>query len=1159
MVNNNSTPSKRVSSRRDVLGGLTGLLAATATAATVPDEAVAYAATAPDVATEQVTDGDDAATQTVTSPDGSVEVTIDASEGVPTYSLAYRGTTYVDTSPIGFEFESQSTFGTGISETGPDVAVTGSKSGTATETWEPEWGNYDVVSEDYGFRTIGLEEASSPGRSANLQVRAFDDGVGFRVAFDDEFGSFTITAETTEVNFDRDYTAWWIKNEFVEGRFELEYTESNLSDVPEGSRTTSPNGNEVREGVHTPLTMRADDGTYLSVHESNLDDYATMSLAPKKSGSDTEMAVELAPLPDGTKVTADAPHVTPWRTFQVGDRPGALIESELIPLLADERDDSVLPGDGNGGIDTSWITGKSYIGIWWTMIAGSAEWEYRSDPELSNAGLDPASYVHGARTERMKRYMRFASQNGIDSVLVEGWNQGWDTYPGDGTGLEMSVADSYPDFDVSEVTDYGAALPTPVEMTMHNETAGNIPNYKAEIEDAGIFDEYESEGIRSIKNGYVSDPGLGFEGDGSTASHNQHCQEAVEHHRLAIKAAAENRQLLEIHEGIKPTGEIRTYPNVAAREVVRAQEYDAFDELKSSVGRDHHVLLPFTRMLAGPTSYQPGIFDLTFNDNVDDYRVQTTRAKQLAMYPNYLGGLQMAADRIEAYVDPTLGVGEFVQAQSGALDGMITADKWRNAFGGHYVAVDRNRVPDGATASFTVTDVPSAGTYDLHLRYASAEAENAQAVIDNGGPEATLVVNGSERRLAPSYTSYWDDWDVHTVSVDLDAGDNDVAVKLDANDVGGFNLNSVAVSEAGAGSPVAAEYGNVDPSRENLDTVREFDFIENLPVADWDDTRVLDAAIGEYVVTAKRSGDEWFLGAMTNGAARDVTVSLDFLATQSDGWTVTEYADADGTGVETNPTDVAISEYGVTAGDSRTLSLGASGGAALRIRPAENVGGIIATFEDVAGDDAGPESYEYPTDDSFRAGAFDLQRFEVAETASTYDFTFEVANLYDAYRSGAFSPHFFSVWLRDPAASGGRTSELGDLSVTAAFDAAWQYRIAASGYDRSVVDASGNRVSTPETTVDLAANTVTVSVAKDALNDVDVSASEVVPVVGSESFGAFRDVEVDATQWTFGGAKSGAAANAPLVIDLVTPQGTAQREALAYDGTSLASLPFTPL
>jgi len=961
------------------------------------------------------------------------------------------------------------------------------------------------------------------------------------------------------MNFAGDYTSWWIENEFVNPRFEQEYRETNLSDIPAGSHTTTPNDNSVRKGTHTPLTMRAGDGTYLSVHESDLDDYATMSLAAKRDTGGNEFAVELAPLPSGNKVAASAPHVTPWRTVQIGSSPGELVESELVPLLAPERDDSVLPSDGNGGVDTSWITGRSYVGIWWTMIAGSANWEYKTDSEISNAGNDPAAYIHGARTERMKRYMRFASEHGIDSVLVEGWNQGWDTYPGDGTGLEMGVTDSYPDFDVSEVTDYGANLSTPVEMTIHNETAGNVVNYEDEIETNGIFDGYEAEGVRSIKNGYVSDPGLGFEDDGSTASHNQHCQTAVNHHRLAIRAAAEDRQMLEIHEGIKPTGEIRTYPNVAAREVVKAQEYDGFGELGADVGRDHHVLLPFTRMLGGPSSYQPGIFDITFQDD-DAGQIQTTRAKQLAMYPNYLGGIQMAADRIEAYVDPSLAVGEFVQAQAGDLDGMITADKWRNCYGGHYVPVDANRIPDGATASFTVKNVPSAGTYDLHLRYASDQEDNAQAVQDNGGPEATLVVNGTGQAITPAYTNYWDDWDVHTVSVDLDAGDNSVAVKLGANDVGGFNLNTVAVSEHGAGSPVPATYGNVDPSKENHDTVREFDFIENLPVADWDETQVLAASIGEYVVTAKRAGDEWFLGAMTDGTARDVTVSLDFLASQSDGWAVTEYADADGTDVDTNPEDVAVYEYEVSAGDTQTLSMAAGGGIAMRLRPAESgSNGTVATFEDATGDDAGPGDYVYPTDSAFQDGAFDLTRFEVAETDSTYEFTFEVANLYDAYDSGNFSPHYFTVWLRDPSLSDGSTTENGDLDVVAEFRSAWHYRVAVSGYDASVTDAAGTDLSEPSVAVDLAANTVTVSVAKSVLSDASIADSEVVPVVGSEDYGSYRNVAVDATQWEFGGATSGAASNAPRLIDLLTPEGISQSDALAYDDATLARLPFLSL
>ncbi|MFB6234076.1 MAG: glycoside hydrolase family 97 catalytic domain-containing protein [Halopenitus sp.] len=900
--------------------------------------ATAYSANVPEEVTAQVTSGDDSDVQSVTSPDGSLAVTVDVSSGVPTYEVAAGGTTYVDPSPIGFNFAGQEAFGTAISGSGPDVTVTGSETGTVTETWEPEWGDFSTVSEDYDYLRLGLEETASPGRSANLEFRLFNDGLGFRVAFDDDFGSFTISSENTEWRFSENYTAWWVENEFTNPRMEQEYTESALSNVPAGSHTTGPNDNSVRKGAHTPLTMLASDGTYLSVHESNLDDYASMSLASISDSGSRNFAVELAPLPDGTKVDASAPHATPWRTLQVGQSPGELVESQLIPLLADPLDESAFPTDSSGNVDTSWLEGgKKYTGIWWLMIAGSANWEYKSDSEIENDGGNPAEYVHGARTERMKRYMRFASVHGLDSVLAEGWNQGWDTYPGDGTGFKMGTNDSYPDFDVGAVTQYGDGLSSPVEMTMHNETAGNIVVYEDEINTESIFADYENTGIRTIKNGYVKDPGLGFEGDGSAASHNQHCQTAVNHHRMVMQEAAGTKQMLEIHEGIKPTGEIRTYPNVAAREVVKAQEYDGFDALAADVGRDHHVTLPFTRMLAGPTSYQPGIFDITFNDS-DGGRIQTTKAKQLAMYPTYLGGLQMAADRVEAYVDHTFGVGEYVQAPSGKLDGMITADRWRDAFGGHYVPIDPNREPDGATVRFTVRNVASAGTYDLHVRYASDQEENTTAVQDNGNPEATLVVNGAEQALTPSFTSYWDDWAVHTVSVDLTAGTNRIGIELQSSDVGGMNVNTVGVTEAGAGAPFPATYTNftdADAANENFETEPAFDYVERVPVT-WDETVAVDGAIGNYTVTAKRNGDEWFLGAMTDGTARDVTVSLDFLASRSGGWTVTEYADPAETGVDTNPTGVVVSDYDVASGDAVTLSMGASGGAALYIRPADS-------------------------------------------------------------------------------------------------------------------------------------------------------------------------------------------------------------------------------
>ncbi len=238
-----------------------------------------------------------------------------------------------------------------------------------------------------------MGESTEPGRSAVIELRVFDDGFGFRTVLRDGFGEFSLNSENTEFNFAGDYTSWWIENEWVNPRFEQEYTESPLTEIPTGGGTTRPNDNSVRRGVHTPLTVETDDDTYLSVHESNLDDYATLSLAPQSNSGTRKLAAELAPLPDGSSVQAASPHVTPWRTVQFGDTPGDLVESQLIPLLADPLDGSALPTDGDS-VDTSWLeNGRKYVGIWWTMIAGNANWEYQSDGALEDAGRE-SSTVH---------------------------------------------------------------------------------------------------------------------------------------------------------------------------------------------------------------------------------------------------------------------------------------------------------------------------------------------------------------------------------------------------------------------------------------------------------------------------------------------------------------------------------------------------------------------------------------------------------------------------------------------------------------------------------------------------------------------------------------------------------------------------------------------
>jgi alpha-glucosidase len=228
---------------------------------------------------------------------------------------------------------------------------------------------------------------------------------------------------------------------------------------------------------------------------------------------------------------------------------------------------------------------------------------------------------------------------------VEGWNVGWD---GDwvNDGHRFSFTESYPDFDVEEVARY--ARERGVRIVGHHETGGSIPNYESQLEEAYAFEQ--ARGVRAVKTGYVGHgrhierPGP----NGETLHEWHHGQYMVRHHQKVAEMAARYQVMLNIHEPVKGTGLRRTWPNLFTREGARGQEYDAW---ASDGGNppDHTTILPFTRMLAGPMDFTPGTFDLLFEEDRPDNRVNTTLAKQLALYVVIYSPLQMASDLVEHY------------------------------------------------------------------------------------------------------------------------------------------------------------------------------------------------------------------------------------------------------------------------------------------------------------------------------------------------------------------------------------------------------------------------------------------------------------------------------------------------------------------------------
>ena len=374
--------------------------------------------------------------------------------------------------------------------------------------------------------------------------------------------------------------------------------------------------------------MKTDDGLYINIHEAALVDFPCMPL----DLDDKNMVFESWLTPDalGNKGYMQAPAHTPWRTIIVSDDARDILASRITLNL----------NEPCAYEDTSWIKPVKYIGVWWEMIAGYSSWAYTD--ELPSVKLGEVDYTqltpngkHAANNEKVMRYIDFAAEHGFDQVLVEGWNEGWEDWFGKSKDYVFDFVTSYPDFDVKMLNDY--AKSKGVRLMMHHETSSSVRNYERHMDKAYQF--MVDNGYNAVKSGYV--------GDIIPRGEYHYGQWMNNHYLHAVKKAADYKISVNAHEAVRPTGLCRTYPNLIGNESARGTEYEAFGGNKPF----HTTILPFSRLIGGPMDYTPGIFDLKldFMGDLPHSQVQTTLAKQLALYVTMYSPLQMAADRIESY------------------------------------------------------------------------------------------------------------------------------------------------------------------------------------------------------------------------------------------------------------------------------------------------------------------------------------------------------------------------------------------------------------------------------------------------------------------------------------------------------------------------------
>jgi glucan 1,4-alpha-glucosidase len=558
---------------------------------------------------------------TLTATSGNVQLHFSlTASGVPNYSVSYKYKTIILPSAMGFvcnEFPFKDGF-----------EVVSSEKKKVNQSWKPVWGQEKSICDKHEQLIVHLRQTASPNRLLDIVFRVFDDGVGFRYEFplQPNLKFFVVAKELTEFNLTGNHKTFWIPGDYDTN--EYPYTVSKLSEVDAWKLARTSLDIAIRTApdqfaVQTPLMMKTDDGLYINIHEAALVNYPAMQLHVDRDAH--KLSASLVPDVMGNKAYLRSPEHTPWRTIIVSDKATDILASRMILNL----------NEPSKIVDSSWIKPMKFMGVWWEMITGNSNWSYSNNLDsLDASGSLIPHNKHAANTKNVKRYIDFASKQGIKGLLVEGWNVGWEEWFGYWKENVFDFVTPYPDFDIKELAEY--AKEKNVHLIMHHETSGAATNYEQQMDTAyRLMNQY---GYTSVKTGYVGKiiP-RGEYHDG---------QWMINHYIRVAQKTADYHIMVDMHEPVRPTGLQRTYPNWLACEAARGNEYNAFSPEGNPP--EHETILPFTRLMGGPMDYTPGLFKIK-NFNSPENQVHTTLAKQLALYVVFYSPLQMIADKPENY------------------------------------------------------------------------------------------------------------------------------------------------------------------------------------------------------------------------------------------------------------------------------------------------------------------------------------------------------------------------------------------------------------------------------------------------------------------------------------------------------------------------------
>jgi len=529
-------------------------------------------------------------TEILHSPDGRIEVSIQmpaaGSFESPRWSATFRGEPVLTDCGLGLDTVKDGDLLAG-------ARVLEERSRSLDERVQVLFGKSDHAENRFRERRYTLENPQH--RRTEVVFRCYDDAIALRYELPaaEKPTTVTITNESTSFRLAGEPTAFVQYLENYRTSHEHNIIRSRYGDIRKGAL------------LDLPLTFLWDDGTYAAITEAALRHYAGMSLSrPLAPEAGDELVCRLTPRPDGTKAVRPLPMQTPWRVVLIGDRPGALLESETIYCL----------NEPCAIKDVSWIHPGKMTWPWWNGDV------YDGKPGLPILSLEMA-----------KKYIDFCARNGIPThslssseTSINPWYH--QSKPGVEPGPDTDVTRPRDGFDLAAIRKYAESKHVRLWTWVHQ---GAL---RGRVEEA--FSAFEKLGWSGMMVDF-------FDHDD---------QESVEFAESILQAAARHHILIHFHGIWKPTGWRRTYPNLMNHEGALNLEYLKWTD---RCPPEHDLMMAFTRLIAGPMDYHLGGFRAVpraeFKPHNIAPNVLGTRGHMLAMYVCFDNPNPMVADYPTAY------------------------------------------------------------------------------------------------------------------------------------------------------------------------------------------------------------------------------------------------------------------------------------------------------------------------------------------------------------------------------------------------------------------------------------------------------------------------------------------------------------------------------